>query len=382
MKTYCSTFLIAIVLASAVPDYAQVSPPGTVIASGLLGPRGLKFGPDGLLYLAEAGLGGNTDSTTLPCQQVGAPASPYFGGPTGRISKLDGNGNRTTVADGLPSALSSFPTGDTLGVADIAFLNGTLYAVLAGGGCSHGNLQQPNGIVRVNGQNGSWNYIADLSNALQKFPAAYPDIQEYTPGDYEPDGVFYSLTDYQGKLYTVEPNHGQIFSITPEGRVDETIDISFSEGHIVPTSIAAHNGNFYVGNLGIFPILPQRETVLTLSNNFSFFDSTPGLGTGPGDHSYRIASSRAGFTTIVGVEFGPDGLAYILELSSEPGYPTPGYGDVVRVQRDGTIQSVVTGLTLPTAMTFGPDGALYVSNFGGVTGAAGEILKITIPLSF
>ncbi len=41
----------------------------TVFATGLNNPRGLRFGPDGNLYVAEAGLGG-TNSTIGQCQQV------------------------------------------------------------------------------------------------------------------------------------------------------------------------------------------------------------------------------------------------------------------------------------------------------------------------
>ena len=381
MRTHCLAFLIAIGLASAVPSHAQVSPAGTVLASGLQGPRGLKFGPDGNLYIAEAGLGGSTNSASLPCRQVGAPGGPYLGGPTARISRIDGGGHRTTVAAGLPSAETPGLQA-TQGVADVAFLDGKLYAVLAGGGCSHGNLTQPNGIVKVDLGSGNWSYIANLSDALQEFPAAYPDIEQYTGGDYEPDGTFYSLIAHNGKLYTVEPNHGQVFSITPGGTVEETIDISKSEAHIIPTAIAAHNGNFYVGNLSVFPIFPTRARVLTISDNLSFFDDTPGLGTDPTSHAFQIASSRAGFTAIVDIKFGPDGLAYVLELSSTYGFPAPGAGKVVRVDRDGTIEDVVTGLTQPTGMTFGPDRALYVSNFGAVTGAVGQILKIEIPLLY
>lgn len=353
----------------------------TPLVTGLEGPRGLKFGPDGLLYVAEAGLGGNTNSASLPCLQVGPPGGPYHGGPTGRISQIGENGTRTTVAYGLPSAKSSFPTGDILGPADVAFLDGKLYALLAGGGCSHGNLSQPNGIVRINRQNGSWNYVANLSDLLQQYPAAYPGA--VGTADFEPDGSPYSLVAHKGKLYMVEPNHGQIFWVTPDGRAGEAIDISKHEGHIVPTAAAWHNGNLYVGNLGRFPVTPQWEKVMTLSDNLPFLDDTPGLGTDFWPHTLRIASSRAGFTNVVGLAFGPDGLAYVLELSTAANVYVPGTGKVVRVQRDGTIEDVVTGLTFPTGMTFGPDRALYVSNFGGEAGTStGQILKINVQLSY
>jgi hypothetical protein len=81
----------------------------------------------------------------------------------------------------------------------------------------------------------------------------------------------------------------------------------------------------------------------------------------------HIVNSTAGFTTVVAVDFGPDGLIYALELSDQAGNPTPGVGKVVRVNSSGVIEDVVTGLSVPTGMTFGPDGALYVSNFGSCT---------------
>src|SRR5690242_12340374 len=68
---------------------------------------------------------------------------------TARISKITRPGLRSTVIDGLPSAISSLPSGDTLGVADVAFFQGALYAVLTGGGCSHGNPDIPNAVIRV-----------------------------------------------------------------------------------------------------------------------------------------------------------------------------------------------------------------------------------------
>jgi len=82
------------------------SPNVTVFASGLNNPRGLKFGPDGNLYVAEGGLGGDLSTVGL-CEQVPAPVGPYTGGFTARISKITPDGTRSTVVDDLPSSATS-----------------------------------------------------------------------------------------------------------------------------------------------------------------------------------------------------------------------------------------------------------------------------------
>jgi hypothetical protein len=350
---------------------AQLPANATLYASGLEGPRGLAFGPDGTLYVAEAGLGGTTVGN---CVQVVPPIGPYTGGLTARISKVDTKQNVTTLTSGLPSAVGA--TGAVLGVADVTFLNGDLYAVLAGGGCSHGNTTFPNAVIKVNTKTGNWTNVANMSQALLTFPAKYTSSD-----DYEPDGTWYGMISSQGSLYTVEPNHGQVFSVTPRGQVQEVIDISASQGHIVPTSLVMTEGVLYVGNLNLFPIDPQWAKVMTIANNVYAPNPLPGFGNLFGGFGqWNIVSSKAGFTTIVSMKIGPDGLLYVLELSDfAANGPAPGMGKVVRVKRSGDLQDVVTGLSFPTGMTFGPDQRLYVSNLGIVGGAAGQILRIDLP---
>jgi hypothetical protein len=240
------------------PDVFAQSPKNvSVFATGLNNPRGLKFGPDGNLYVAEGGVGGS-DSTEGCCEQVIPPVGPYTGSVDGsRISKIDANGVRTTVVDNLPSSQVSPQNGSLVsGAADVAFIGNTLYILLGGAGCSHGVSQvpeMPNGVLRVNAD-GTTELIANLSAFVMAFPVAHPE-----PDDFEPDGTWYSMIAVGGNLYAVEPNHGELDRITPDGQISRVIDISASQGHIVPT-VVAYRGNFYVGNLihsPLFRALPR-----------------------------------------------------------------------------------------------------------------------------
>src|SRR6267378_705164 len=115
----CSFVLIGLTLACSAPSWTARAADSTnagdaialptasnvsVFATGLNNPRGLKFGPDGFLYVAEGGTGG-LNSTDGACDQVVPPVGPYTANVTGaRISKIGPHGFRTTVVDNLPSS--------------------------------------------------------------------------------------------------------------------------------------------------------------------------------------------------------------------------------------------------------------------------------------
>ena len=240
----------------AAENRSNTRAPVELFATGLNNPRGLTFGPDGDLYVAEGGLGGAATTTAAQCEQVPAPVGPYSGGFTARISKIDPSGVRTTVAQGLPSSQTSPLLGSLVsGIADVAFVNDELYAIEAAAGCSHGLLNTENAVIKIN-RNGTTTMVADLSAFQRANPVAHPEQE-----DFEPDGTWYSMVAVRGDLYAVEPNHGEIDRVdVSTGDVSRVIDVSASQGHIVPTTIA-HHGNFFFGNLSLFPIAPGSSSI-------------------------------------------------------------------------------------------------------------------------
>ena len=343
--------------------YHETCTPGsyTVFATGLINPRGLKFGPDGNLYVAEGGSGGS-HSTVGICKQVPSiSVGPETGSNTGgRISVIDKWGKRKTLVDDLPSSQTNQESGSLVsGVADVAFIGNNLYAILAGAGCSHGVTSLPNGIVKVK-SDGSWKLIADLSAYQQANPTKVTEDE-----DFEPDGTWYSMISLGGHLYAVEPNHGEMVRVNLGGKVTRVIDISATQGHIVPTVVAFRDGYFYVSNLHPFPIVEGSSSIYKISMD--------------GD----IKVWATGFTTVLGLDFDEEGNLYVLENTTGAGnfIPTAGTGDIVVVNRQKQKKILVGGLTLPTGMTFGKDGNLYVSHVGfgpPPQFEAGQILKVCV----
>jgi hypothetical protein len=334
----------------ALTTTAQLVAATNTLMSGLNSPRGLALGPDGGIYVAEAGAGG-----AGPCQVGSSNESRCFG-QTGAVSRFL-NGVQQRIVTNLPS--HALPGGDQgIGPNDIGFQGSGMFVVMGLGfdpssaaRSSYGPLGQLFGALLQISAKGEITVAGDVS-AYEK------DVNPAGgPLDSNPFGLLVLPT----LRLVADAGANALLSVLPNGLVN-TMAVFPSRPtrttDSVPTAVAVGpDGAYYVGELSGVPFTTGAANVYRVV---------------PGQAPQVF---RSGFTTVTDINFGPDGSLYVIEHSTGPAFfALP--GDLVKITPDGQRTVLVSGLNRPTSVLVTSDGTVYYTN-RGITAGAGEVWKLT-----
>jgi hypothetical protein len=336
------------------------APAVTTYATGLTNPRGLTFGPDGHLYVAEAGVGGGQVPADIRpgCPEIVNVFSPYTAGYSGRVLRVRRDGTTEVVVDGLPSTTDA--TGVNFGPTDVAFLGGTLYVLIELGGCSHALPENLPAILRVN-PDGSTTNVANLNAWLATNPPFFIKDTDPMTSDFEPGGVFHSMFADGRYLYVVETNRGMLLRVDPRRRTIERVyDMSVDSAEHNPIVMTRRGNHFFVGTFG------EDGGPAELAR----FDK--------GFTGYTLPFQS--LNPIVGLAWHGNRL-YGVEMFPYDNQWAPDSSNLVAFDpRTSERREVLTAFASYAGdMEKGPDGALYVSNqvvSFSFTGGDGSILRI------
>ena len=145
--------------------------------------------------------------------------------------------------------------------------------------------------------------------------------------------------------------HNRVLGVTLRGDVSEVVAFP----NVVPTGLATRGNTVLVAEAGPAPHLPRDGKVLALAIR---------------NHSSRVVASGA--PLLVDVEFGYRGRPFALSQGRftpghEEGSPAdPNTGAQCRVETDGTLAPIVSGLNQPTSLEIIGDTAHVVTLTGDI----------------
>ena len=356
---------------AARPAHAA-NPPA--VMTGLDNPYGLAFGPDGGLYVAEAGVGSLTPTPGTTPGFVNGNGVPVYFGDTGGVSEYL-HGTQTQILKGLASV---GPVGgkETTGLEGLAFDGGgNLFGVFGLGGIEANR----NGLVaalpgsnagdlgQLVGLNPTTNTATPLSDLVPYETANYA---ANNPGGTPIEANPYGLTALAGGGFAVTDGGGNVALKVAAGGGAPTLLTAFGTlpnapaYQAVPTGIAqGPTGSLYVGEFTGFPFPKGGADVFRV-------DPTTG----------EASVFASGFTDITGLTFGPGGDLYVLDDTTTGLAGPPSQAQLFQVDPTTGAKVLLTNLDPGTyaGLIGGPDDALYLSSMGDGSRGSGQVLRYSL----
>jgi hypothetical protein len=345
----------AALVAAAVPA-AQAATVETV-ARGLDNPRGVAVGPDGAVYVANAGRGGR--------QCRGGGEDSMCIGATGRIVRF-ANGRKRTIASGFASGAGRGGP-FAIGVHGVSVApDGTVFAV-TGSSTPRDVASFPPLVRRYAGR------LFDVSGGDLSAVARIDRVEHRQNVDgarRDRNSNPYAVLALADRQIVVDAGANALFEV--RGGQVRLLAVIPGRGRrqAVPSSIAqGPDGAYYVG-----------ELAESSGSGKARVWRVPAEGGTPTVHA-------TGFTAITGVAFGPDGSMFVTEFTRNFRRFDP-RGRVVHMAPDGSRTNLAgRQLKFPTGAAVDSTGAVYVSNFSVLPrrtprdsefrGAGGTLVKIT-----
>jgi len=326
----------------------------TTIVDGVSNARGVSFGPDGTLYVAEPGIGGNGECQASPSTLF----DPICAGNTGSLVKVTPGGQPQRLLTNFQS-LAEQPSGNQgAGIQDIQF-------------DSLGNAYLLTGFAGYPG-----NRDLETLTLGSNFPVLPQQLATFSPST--PDKVL--NTPLLAQLFKVDLNTGELDSIFDFAKYEITNNPDGGDIVTNPFDLTIDGDNAYVvdggGNAAYkikldgteFQAIGIPKKVLSAS---ILPPLPPGLELPPGLIDILPGGNVALQSVPTGGAIGPDGALYVGEYT---GFPYPdGESRIFRIGEDGNPEVFLDGFTHITDLTFDEQGNLLVLQFSDASQLTGDL---------